>query len=409
MKNEKLSEFLRKYSFYLAIGFLTVILVLIFRHKKLGEFVAEGKKGLASLYARDLKPMIYTNEITNEDVFNFAMFNSLPVNKKENRFLYLGQDSEGKSSISIHTADYKENTSNYRNFVEYLNLNQNQKKEFDSLLNHYKAKLYTAVWTDNKDAVAFNQNIPVIHDLIYLDIKHFAEKTNKNKTKEIYADRKDVFDPIEIKKVETDLMDTSIPQDFVIVSKDTLYKAHLSPEVPKVTVSAESQEAKWREEFAKSRFWANENRVNLIEQDKELNRKYAPSRHNNEIRVNLPVETWNKAMQKEISKLKELSKLQYIVSFDDAKREGKKIPGQFKMNFDINKLDSFLTKTVESAMYFVPKEEREKLKKEIDSAIAKSKLEIRKNIPPPPPDAYSKNKEKSRRPKTSDTSGALKK
>lgn len=404
MKNEKLSEFLRKYSFYIGVGILTVILVLIFRHKKLGEFVAEGKRGLASLYAKDLKPMIYTSEITNEDVFNFAMFNSLPINKKENRFLYLGEDSEGKSSISVHNADYKENTNNYSNFIEYLNLNKDQKKQFDSLLSHYKAKLYAAVWTDNKDAVAFNQNIPIIHDLIYLDIKHFAEKMNKAKTGEIYVGRKDVLDPIEIKKVESALLNNSNPQDFVIVSKDTLFTANLSTDVPKVTISPQVPESKWREEFAKSRLRANENAMNHMEQEREFARKYSPSRHNNDIKINLPTEAWSKSLQKEISKLKELSKLQYLISSDTEKREGKKAPIQFKMNFDINKVDTFVARTLESVMYFIPKEEREKLKKEIDSAMAKSKMEIRKNMPPPPPpDPNRGMKERTKRPKMSDT------
>jgi len=403
MKFNSYIEYLRKYSFYIGLIGLTVVLVIIFRHKRLDDLVAEGKKGLASLYIRDMKPMIYTNEITNEDVFNFAMFNSLPINKKENKFLYVSQDSLGKSAISFHNSEYKGNTDNYEKFVQFLELTSGGKKQFDSLLTYYKAKLYSAIWSDEKNTLAVNQNIPLIHDLICMDIKHFADKMNPGKSRELYAVRGDVLNPIEIKKVEASLFNDSKPQDYLLVDQDSVYQINISTDIPKLVITSNGSETNWRDELKKSRMWPNENSVNNIEKEKELLEKYTPSRSHNEVRVNVPNVPGHKDIERELSKLKSLTKLGQMFSFEVDAKDGKKRPISFKMNFDPSKIDSFVNSTMKMALQFVPPEEREKVKKEIDSAMVKEKLmrrineqKMNRNLP---------IKDKPRKPKNADTTG----
>lgn len=373
MKTNNFTEFFRKYSFYIGIGVLTIILVFIFRHKKLGDLVEEGKKGLASLYTKDLRPMIYSNEITNEDVFNFAMFNSLPVNKKENKFLYISQDSLGQNAISFHTSEYKENTDNYQKFIKFLNLNGSEKQQFDSLLSYYKAKLYTAIWAD-KNALAVNQNIPLIHNLVYMDIKHFAGKMNPAKSMEIYADRKDVLSPGEIKKLETALFNDAIPQDYIVVHEDSVYAANFNTVVPQVTITVGKPESNWKDQLTASKMWANQDRVNNIESEKDLNAKYSPRRSNNEVRVTVPAMPSLKEVQQELSKMKELGQLGQMLTFEIDPKSGRKNPIAFKLNFDASKVDSVVSGAMSAVMQFIPKEEREKVKRELDSALAKDRI-----------------------------------
>ncbi len=373
MKTNNLTEFLKKYSFYIGVGFLTILLVVIFRSKKLDQYIKEGSSGLASLFTKDLKPLIFTSEITNEDVFNFAMFNSLPVNKKENKLLFVNKNSDGKSSISIQTADYKEKTNNYQNFINFLELNSKQKNQLDSLLSHYKAKLYSTILTNDKNTIAVNQNIPLIHDLISADIMHFAGKVNKIKAKNIYSEGTDVLDPIEIAKIDESFSKETEPQDYLLHNNDSVYTVTMSANIPEVKYTPGDYNSKWREEYNKSKVWATEERIHNIERNKDLSNQYAPRRDKREVRINIPDIYGIKGLEKELSKLKNLKGLSKMFNFGVPGKDGKEPPINFQMNFDISKIDSFVSSTMDAVLQMIPKEEREKVRREYDSAMAKER------------------------------------
>jgi hypothetical protein len=373
MKNKNFAELFRKYSFYIGVGFLTVILIIIFRQKKLDVFVEEGKAGLASFYTQNLKPLIYTNEITNEDVFNFAMVNSLPVNKKENKLLFVSRDEEGKNSISIKTSDYRENTDNYKNFVNFLELDSNEKRELDSLLSYYKAKLYSAILSNDKNTIAVNQNIPLMHDLLYADILHFANTKNYAKARQIYSEKGDIIAPQDIKRLEDIFANNNEKQDYLLLDKDSVFTLNMSTDIPNVTFTRGNQEAKWREEFDRSKVWANEENVHNIEQSKELQNRYSPSRYNNDLKVVVPLGPASKDIEKALSKLKNIPKLAQFVSVVAGEKNSRKIPLSFKLNFDLSKIDSIITNSLDAALMIVPKEEREKVRREVDSALTHNK------------------------------------
>lgn len=404
MKNKNLTEFFRKYSFYIGVGFLTLTLIIIFRQKKLGEFVEEGKAGLASFYTQSLKPLIYTNEITNEDVFNFAMFNSLPVNKKENKILFVSRDEEGKNSISIQNSEYKENTDNYQNFIKYLELNPKGKQQFDSLLSYYKAKLYASVLSNSKNTIAVNQNIPLMHDLLYADILHFANTMNYTKAKQIYTERKDILAPLDIKKLEEMYAKNGEKQDYLLLNNDSLYTVSISTEIPAITMGKGNTESNWREEFNKTKVWANEDRVHNIEDNKDLQTKYEPKRYNNDLRVRWPNRPPPKDLEREMMKLNNLSKLSQLVTFEAGRKDGKKGPISFKMNFDISKVDSLVATTMDAVMQMIPKDEREKVKREVDSALSKSK-EYRNLNSNSKEQLKNMIREKAKKSRNSDTTG----
>jgi hypothetical protein len=375
MKTNSFAEFTKKYSFYIGVGCLTILLVVIFRGKKLNQYIKEGSSGLASLFTKDLKPLILTSEITNEDVFNFAMFNSLPVNKKENKLLFVDKNNEGKNSISIQTTDYKENTENYKNFVKYLELNSEQKVQLDSLLSHYKAKLYSTILTNDKNTIAVNQNIPLIHSLIAADIMHFAKKVNSSKAKKIYNEGTDVLEPIDIAKIDESIQKNTEPQDYFVHNNDSMYTVTMSADIPKIKYNPGENIVKLREEYNKSKVWTNEEKAYNIERSKELADKYAPKRQNSDVRVYLPDMRGIKGIEKELIKLKSLEGLSKIITFGSNKKEGKAPPINFQMNFDVSKIDSFVTNTVDAVLQMLPKEEREKAKKEFDSTMAKERAE----------------------------------
>ena len=402
MKNIKYIEFLRKYSFYIGVGCLTIILVIIFREKKFNVFFEEGKQSLASFYTQNLKPLIYTNEITNEDVFNFAMFNSLPVNKKENKLLLIAQDGEGNNSISIHTSEYKEDTGNYQKFIKYLELGDNEKRQFDSLLSFYKARIYSTILSDDKNTIAVNQKIPLMHSLLYADILNFANRTNYSKAKQIYAEKKDLLNPLEIKKIDAMFKDTG-PQDYLLLNNDSLYAVSMSIDMP--TVKGNPDE--WRKEMNKTRVWTNENQIRNIEKNKELFTQYALSRNNKELKVSVPVPVIPnlKDLEKELVKLKNLPRFSKLVTFETDSKDGKNGPLAFKINFDLSKVDSLVSTTMDAVLMMVPKEDREKVRHEMDSAFAKEKVYEKIKSASEKAQLRTSSKDKKNKLKNSDTSG----
>lgn len=370
MKTNSFTEFAKKYSFYIGVGLLTILLVVIFRGKKLNQYLKEGTHGLASLFTQDLKPLIFTNEITNEDVFNFAMFNSLPINKKENKLLFVNRGSDGKNSISIQTTEFKDNTENYKNFVKYLELNPRQKEQLDSLLSHYKAKLYSTILTNDKNTIAVNQNIPFIHSLIAADIMHFAQKVNHKKAEKIYAEGADALESIDIAKLEESLSNETQPQDYFLHNNDSMYTVTMSADMPKPVYTPGDYNSKWREEYNKSKVWPTEDKIRNIEKTKELIDQYALKRQKNDVMVNVPDLINIKGMEKAFSKLKNLEGLSKIVTINPGKKNGKDVPIDFKMNFDLSEIDSLVSGTMNAVLQMVPKEERAKVKREFDSAMA---------------------------------------
>jgi len=385
MENNSVQSFLKKNFFYVGVGVLTVMMVIIFRQNNLDKIFEEGKKGIASFYTANLKPMIYTNEITNEDVFNFAMFNSLPINKKENKMLFIDQDEQGKNSISIHTSEYKENTGNYKQFLEYLGAALSDRKKFDSLIAYHKAKLYTAILANGNNTIAVNQNIAFLHNIMYADIMMLAQKINFEKANQIYAGSREKINPVEMQKMDEALWRNDEPQNYFLVNNDSIYTVKMAADIPRVTISIGNPEDRWRDEFNNARVRAEGEMVRNVEKNKELFDKYAPSRYNRDMRVSIPDWRPPQGYEKTIMKLNNLPKLSKMVTFELDEGKGKSQELAFKMNFDISKLDSFLVNTVDAVMAFVPPEERGKVKKEIDSAFAAARS-YKKSL------VYEKNK-----------------
>ena len=68
-------ENLRKWLPALLLLVLTVVLMISFKNKRLnlGSLLEEGKTNLASFYTQNMKPLFFRTEITNSDVFDFAL------------------------------------------------------------------------------------------------------------------------------------------------------------------------------------------------------------------------------------------------------------------------------------------------------------------------------------------------
>ncbi len=167
---------------------LTVFLMVLFKHNKnsISSMIQEGKQDLLALYANNLKPMLYSSKINEEDIFNFALYQTIPVDKENKTVLSL-VNVEGQDSYTIRKANYNSNTKNYETFKQYFELNNEQKLKADSILNSYKKEIYSCIFVNQgeksaKEAYAFNPTkVSQLQKAVLADLINFAHSVNNKK------------------------------------------------------------------------------------------------------------------------------------------------------------------------------------------------------------------------------------
>ena len=189
-KNNSSSTFslVKKYLPYVFLGLLTLALMFFFKYNKeeIGKILEVGKNNLLSLYTDNLKPLLVSTPITEEDVFNFALYQSLPLDKNKNKILVINSDEASNQVYEIRTASFNSSTKNYETFVKYLGLTNEQKEAADSILNSYKKEIYSSVFVSDKNTFAVNPKISGLQQAVLADLVSFAQKINPKKAEEIF-------------------------------------------------------------------------------------------------------------------------------------------------------------------------------------------------------------------------------
>lgn len=224
-KNNSSSTFslVRKYLPYVFLGLLTIALMFFFKYNKevIGKFVEAGKNNLLSLYANNLKPLLVSTPITEEDVFNFALYQSLPLDKNKNKILVINSDESNNQVYEIRTASFNGSTNNYETFVKYLGLNKEQKEAADSILNSYKKEIYASVFVSDKNTFAVNPKISELQQAVLADLVSFSQKINPKKTQEIFQKSFTRNDDTKIASLISSAKQNA-PNEFLLFTPDTV-------------------------------------------------------------------------------------------------------------------------------------------------------------------------------------------
>lgn len=227
MMNERLKENIKKFLPILPIILLTIILMLVFKFNKdnIDEFIEERQNDIISFYAGSLKPLFYKTRISNEDVFNFALYKYLPVDKVKNEVVLISDDSAGRDVIyEIKTMPLEVNQNHYKLFADYLRLNEVQRQKVDSLLEFYKKQIYYSILTDDNRTLAFNPKLADLQKALLADLINFARKYNKSKTDILLAGDNNIPHEWEL----TDFVENtrkSRDDRFLFVTPDTVFFA----------------------------------------------------------------------------------------------------------------------------------------------------------------------------------------
>lgn len=186
--------------------------------------IEEGKRNLLTLYTSGLRPLISQTEVSEEDLFNFALYQSLPLDKQKNKVLLLSHD-QGRQVYEIKTTDYNRNTKNYEAFAKVLGLDSKSKLLADSVLDSYKKDIYACVLSNDKDAYAINPRIVKVQQAMLADLMTLAYKINSRKAEKIF------ISPNQVRNAEFSSLIKAAKQpssnEYFLITPDTVAKTDL--------------------------------------------------------------------------------------------------------------------------------------------------------------------------------------
>lgn len=210
---------------------LTIGLIFVFRQKSLHEFVDQQKENLAGFYAQNLEPIFSGNILSKEDVFNFAFYKELPVDKKNNQILALGVAPDGKDFFEFRNAGYNPSTNNLQQFVNYLKLDSGQKAGLDSILDVYKSRIQEQVLVNENNTLAINSDLWNLNKALAADLMLFASRVNKIKANELFTDMLDSSKEKSLRKIVAEVR-SSENDKYIFVHSDTIFTGNFKYKTP---------------------------------------------------------------------------------------------------------------------------------------------------------------------------------
>lgn len=210
-----------------AIGLVTVTLIIMALLKFNPGFIKniweEQKTNIASLYKENLQPLLFTADLTNEDIFNFAFNKELPLDKSRKQYLQLGYDETGKEYIEIKPAGAIESKATYSNFIKAMKLDENQKQMVDSVVENYAALLGSQVLINEQNTLAINPKLWNYRKAIFADLIVLAEDLNKD---EFYKIMPAGFSPVEKVRVVTAVNKLNqVPDNqYIFLTPDSIFE-----------------------------------------------------------------------------------------------------------------------------------------------------------------------------------------
>jgi DNA-binding protein YbaB len=165
----------------LAIVTIVIMVVLKFNPGLIDKMWEDQKVAIAGFYKENLQPVLLAANLTNEDVFNFAFNNELPLDNTRKQYLLLGYDDSGKEFFEIRSSHERIERESYNEFVSAMNLDDEQKQTVDSIIGSYSKALEGQVLVNEQNTIAINPNLWNLRKAIFADLLVASEKLNKIK------------------------------------------------------------------------------------------------------------------------------------------------------------------------------------------------------------------------------------
>jgi len=202
---------------------LALMAVLKFNPNLLDDLIKQQKSNLVGFYKENLQPLLYAANLTNEDIFNFAVYQELPLDKTNNQILKLGYDPKGSEFFEIKKANQINGADNLQKFVTALDFDENEIKNIDSIIGSYSEQISALVLVNNQNAVAINPNIWNTRKIILADILAFAEKHASSNFNKMIPTQKMQFDDHSIAKWVNEAK-TIKDNQYIFCTSDSIFK-----------------------------------------------------------------------------------------------------------------------------------------------------------------------------------------
>lgn len=139
---------------------LTVFLMLFFKlSPEFMDDLFETQKGnIIDFYTKNLRPYFQEDELTKDDIFNFAFSQVLPIDGKGNNVISLDESGSG-ASIAIRQSALGDSKLSLKEFTEKLNLDDAQQQKLNNVLKKYEDKIRGSILVNDNNTVAVNANL----------------------------------------------------------------------------------------------------------------------------------------------------------------------------------------------------------------------------------------------------------
>ncbi|GJQ64279.1 MAG: hypothetical protein SCALA702_33320 [Melioribacteraceae bacterium] len=214
-----------KYLPFAGLFALTAILMIVFKTSdSTNDAFRQGKDAIIGFYTNNLIPIFDKNEITDEDIFNLAVNSRIPVDKEQNRILKIGEDQNGSKSFQVKPGEYVPGTNNLKRFEKFLQLDEKQSEELNSLLESYREELYSMILQNENNTFAVDPNIEILRKSIAAELYQFAIKNNSDRTRYLDYDRKEDITR-KLAQLKSTLADTEKRNktNFIFFGPDTIF------------------------------------------------------------------------------------------------------------------------------------------------------------------------------------------
>ncbi len=215
---------LKKFTPAIIVAVCTIILMVFFKINPtvFSDLLKNQKDTISSFYKENLKPLFYAADISNEDIYNFAFFKRLPLDKNKKQFLELGSEPAGKEYFEIKNITEPVSQNNFNNFVKVLKLNNAQKHQVDSILSSYARQLGTQVLVNNRNTIAINPDLWSYNKALTAELISFAAKANRSLAEKVIPNSFKLVSNKSLAEVVNKIKNSKPSNRYIFLTPDTV-------------------------------------------------------------------------------------------------------------------------------------------------------------------------------------------
>lgn len=210
----------------IVLGTIGLMILLKFNPNFINNLIEEQKTNITGFYKENLQPLLYAANLSNEDIFNFAFYQQLPLDSTNQQVLKLGYDPQGTEYFEIK--NIKDVAAarpgvNFKQFINVLEFDEKETKQIDSIIGSYSEQLSSLVLVNGNNAVAINPNIWNTRKAILADIIAFAQMHSAQKLDKLIQRQEFKFDNESIAALVSESKSNKGNQ-YIFCTPDSIFK-----------------------------------------------------------------------------------------------------------------------------------------------------------------------------------------